>query len=493
MCALDIKALTGQAEAQRQTWDVPALMLGIWQNGEALFSGGFGLRDGNRLPADGETLFQIGSCTKAFTAAAAEILAERGLLDLDMPIVQYLPEFDLMDRYAAAHVTARDLLCHRSGLPRHEYAWYGTDFTREQLVYNLRYLEPNLELRSSYQYNNLGFVAVGYLLERLTGKTWEELIRQELLEPLGMTRTAMFLDEALADPNHALPFDRPVLYGASGCKAIPFHRTAVEDRAKGIGAPFGPAGSIFSCVEDMLRWAAFQLGDGAAGGRQLLCRERLEEMHRPQMIVGAGSAAYPGRGTCFYGLGWQSCIYRGIKVLHHSGGIDGFTTAFYLAPSLHLAVVANVNMNTCFLAEAAACAVLDQALGVSGDSYGWYRQYNQDMFQSLRDYAAAQRGTPVSGTAPSHPEADFTGRYRAAGYNDLVISRDGEGLVLDFNGFHSPLSHFHYDIYQLEGYIGELPPGLTLQFFYDTTGAVSRLEIPLVADPGVKPICFRKV
>ena len=170
MTALCMDALRAKIEEQLQAWEVPGIFVGAWQDGKTLLCEGFGRKDEEGGVCDGRTLFQIGSCTKAFTAAAALILKERGLLDLDKPVKDYLPDFDLMDPYAARHVTVRDLLCHRSGLPRHEYAWYRTDFTREQLVHNLRCHAPNMGLRQGYQYNNLGFVLVGWLIEKLTGK-----------------------------------------------------------------------------------------------------------------------------------------------------------------------------------------------------------------------------------------------------------------------------------------------------------------------------------
>lgn len=211
-----VDALLARAQRQIRAWDVPGLALGVLQNGETLLCTGLGERDETGAPWDGDTLFEIGSCTKAFTAAVAMILQERGVLDLDAPVAVYLPKFRLMDEYATAHVTTRDLLSHRSGLPRHEYAWYRTDFTRQQLVHNLRYLQPNLELRGGFQYNNLGYVLVGYLIEQLTGSTWEDLVRKELLRPLHMDRTSLWIDEALAKGNCAQPFDRPELYGQVG-------------------------------------------------------------------------------------------------------------------------------------------------------------------------------------------------------------------------------------------------------------------------------------
>ena len=472
-----------------QEWDVPSVAAGVLQNGEVLFADGFS--QSGEIPApNAETLFQIGSCTKAFTSVAA-ILADRGVLDLDEPVCTYLPEFRLRDEYAGRHVTARDLLCHRSGLPRHEYAWYGTDFTREALVHNLQYLEPSVELRSEFQYNNLGYVVVGYLIERLSGKTWEEFVSDELLAPLGMTRTFLYLDDMEQDGNRMRPFDRPVIYAESGLREIDLHRTPVEDRARGVGAPYGPAGSIISCVRDMLKWAAFQMGDGTlADGRRIISAERMEDLHRPHLVM--TGAAVPGRIFQCYGLGWSCCMYHGRKELFHTGAIDGFTTALYLIPSLQFAVVANVNMTNCLFCEAAAAAAVNAVMGLTNDWFAFYHTLNNQMFAGLREYAASVRGVPRPDAPPVHDADELTGTYRVKGYNDLVIRRENGVLSLELNGFRSALSHFHYDVYQLEGYIGELPPGLTVQFLSGSDGRIDRLEIPLVADPGVKPIVFTR-
>ena len=488
-----IGALKARAQQQVAAWDVPGLALGVLQGGQTLLCTGIGQRDENGQPWDGDTLFEIGSCSKAFTSAAAMILCERGLLDLDAPVVTYLPEFQLMDDYATAQVTARDLLSYRSGLPRHEYAWYRTDFTRQQLVHNLRFLQPNLELRGGFQYNNLGYVLVGYLIERLTGVSWEDFVRKELLQPLHMDRTSMWIDEALEKGNCAQPFDRPELYGESGHTRIPFYRTPVEDWKAGVGAPYGPAGSIFSSAGDMLKWAAFQLGDGATpDGTRILSPESMAQMHKPHTII-YGATQANGRSLASYCLGWQTFMYAGHKVLTHNGGIDGFTTSLYLVPDLQLAAITNVNMTTCMLCEAAANDVVNTFSGVDADVYDAFRKLNHNMFEELKAYAASVRGTPVPGTSPSRALSGFAGTYRAPGYTDLVVREQNGALEMQFIGYTVPLKHFHYDVFELDGYVGELPPGLTVQFHSGADGAVKRLSIPLVADPGVDPICFGKV
>ncbi len=490
---MDLEALKSKIEEKIAAWEVPGLGLGVAKDGKVLLSTGYGIRNEQGDKWDGETLFLIGSCSKAFTATCALILCERGQLDLDKPITQYLPEFRLMDEYAEKHVTTRDLLCHRSGLPRHEYAWYRADFTRAELVHNLRYHKPNLQLRQGFQYNNLGFVTVGYLIERITGKTWEAFVEEEIFRPLGMTRTTCFTDVAVKDGNVACGFARPELYSFHGMERIPFYRTHVEDAKMGVGAPYGPAGSILSCASDMLKWGMFQLSDGTLpDGTKLLSKESMTLLHTPHIHRG-GALEKDGVSFNMYALGWGTYSYHGHRVLHHNGGIDGSTTGFYLVPDANLAVIANVNMDTNLFSEAAASDVVDAILGIEGDQYARYHGMMEELYKGLTAFSEQMRGKHVEGTQPSHPLADYAGSYHMDGYMNITIAQEGDKLRLCFNGYDVELSHFHYDVFRMEGYIGELPPGLPVQFHYDNAGKISSLSIPLVEDAGYPPIEFRKV
>ena len=166
--------LREMANAGLELWESPSVSVGVVKDGKVVFCEGFGSRDvAKNLPANGETLYQIGSCSKAFTAALVSILVDQGKLDWDTPIVQYVPDIRFYDDFTTESVTLRDLLSHRTGLPRHEYSWYGTDFDKEQLVHNLRHLEPNQPIRSKFQYNNQCFILAGYIVERVTGKSFE--------------------------------------------------------------------------------------------------------------------------------------------------------------------------------------------------------------------------------------------------------------------------------------------------------------------------------
>jgi len=493
MTALCLDTLRKKIDEQLPVWEVPGVMVGIYHDGKVLMSEGFGRKNEAGERPDGRTLFQIGSCSKAFTAAAAMILKERGVLDLDKPVAEYLPDFKLMDSYANANVTVRDLLCHRSGLPRHEYAWYHTPFTREQLVHNLRYHKPNMGLRQGFQYNNLGYVLVGWIIEKLTGKTWEDFVEEELFRPIGMERTTCFLDAAFADGNYAEIYGRPDMNVAKGIKSVPFYRTPeVEDYAKRIGAPFGPAGSIVSCAEDMLKWGIFHMGDGTtADGKRILSPESMKELHTAHVVCN-GTELPDGSQNLCYGLGWRVYSYHGRMIYCHSGGIDGATTEFYVIPAEKLVVVTNVNLYVDLFCNAVAMDVVDKMLGVESDQFVQQKEAMTAMFAQMAEIAEGMAGTPVPGTRTSHDICDYAGVYSADGYTDITITEKDGALSFHFIGEDVPMSHFHYDIFRLDGYFGENPNGLTVKFDCGKEGKIDRLTVPMVLDPGVEPICFRK-
>src|SRR5437660_2088944 len=181
-----------------QDWKVQGLAIAIIKDGEVILSRGFGKRDvANDLDVTPHTLFPIASCSKAFTTAALAVLADMGKLDWDTPVRVYMPEFKLLDPFATERMTPRDLVSHRSGLPRHDMAWYNASATRRELFERLQYLEPTKDFRSLWQYQNLMYMAAGYLVERITGQTWEEFVRQHLFAPLEMTASNFSIVETV--------------------------------------------------------------------------------------------------------------------------------------------------------------------------------------------------------------------------------------------------------------------------------------------------------
>ena len=190
-----------------QDFKVPGAAVAVIKDGKILLVKSYGYRDtAKKLPITGKTLFPIASITKSFTVTALGTLVDEGRLEWDKPVREYLPGFRMNDPVATEQLTARDLVTHRSGLPRHDLIWYSSSFTREQLVARLRYLEANKPLRSTFQYNNLMFVTAGYLGGQIAGTSWEELVQQRILNPLGMSTTRLSSQEARKGSDFALPY-----------------------------------------------------------------------------------------------------------------------------------------------------------------------------------------------------------------------------------------------------------------------------------------------
>ena len=190
------------------------------KDGKVILAKGYVERDTQKhLPITPQTLFAIGSITKSFTVSAMGMLVDAGKLDWDQPVRHYLPEFKMYDPVASEHMTPRDLVTHRSGLPRHDMVWYSSDFSRADLVRRLRYLQPSKDFRSKFQYNNLMVMTAGYLVGRVAGTTREDFVRQRILVPLGMRST----NYSVADSQKSADFAMPYQNADGVVKDMPFH------------------------------------------------------------------------------------------------------------------------------------------------------------------------------------------------------------------------------------------------------------------------------
>ncbi len=489
--------LAGTISEALSLWKCASVGLGVIKGGETVFCGGFGKRDlENGLDADGDTLYQIGSSSKSFTAALCAKLVDEGKLSWDKPIRETAPELRFYDAFTSDNVTLRDLLCHRTGVPRHEYSWYGNQFTRKELAENVRFLEPNQPFRSRMQYNNYGYVLAGYLVEKVTGMTWEKCLEEYLFRPLGMNRTTAFLDDIEQDENHAVPYSSPEDGSIAGTRKIPFYRTEVEDKAAGTGAPFGPAGSINSSPSDMLKWLKFHLGDGSAADKRILSEASLNELHKPNIFLPA-PLDMPHDETILhsYAMGWMVEVYRGHKVMHHGGNINGFSAMMFAVPDLDLGIVALTNMDSCFLHMSVVRTIVDHYLGIEGgDWINRYYDFSSKSHDKLPETIHSLSGDKIPGTTPGHLPGDYAGSYARKGYGPCSVSAEDGRLMLHFLGADIPLEHYHYDTFTTAEIVGELPPGIPVCFFTaEDSGKISALSMPLVMEAGGRRIRFEKV
>lgn len=478
---------------QLEQWKVPGAAVAVIHDGEVVLAEGYGVADREtERPVTADTLFAIGSATKAFTATVVAELVDDGALEWDEPVRTYLPGFELHDDVLSARVTVRDLLSHRTGLPRHDLVWYGADLSREELFERLRHLEPTEDLRARFQYQNLMFMTAGFLSGQVAGTTWEELVRRRIFEPLGMERSNLAIAAMASNADAARGYEEKDADAEDGEETAD-GKTIEPMPYRDIDA-VGPAGSINSSAREMAAWVRLQLAGGAVDGTRVVGAAALGELHRPQIVVSGGlfSALFqqPEMPYLMYGLGWFVQPYRGHEMIHHGGNIDGFSARVTFLPKDGVGVVVLTNLNGNQLPTVATLHVLDRLLGLEPLDWSGRYQAISDQVEGLME-AGEQRADVdrKPGTRPSRELAGYAGTYRHPAYGDAVITLGDDGaLALAYHTLESPLEHWHYDVFRATGDDLE---GLKIAFHNDLSGNLSHLSVAL--EQGLDPFEFEKL
>jgi CubicO group peptidase (beta-lactamase class C family) len=471
----DVPALRDLIEAERVRFEVPGCAVAVIVDGEVVLAEGFGVRDrGTGQPVTADTLFPIASDTKNFTAAAVCQLADEGLLDLDAPVRTYIPWFEMADAHATALVSARDLLGHRTGLPRHDLVWYGEGMklTLEDVTRALRHLPLSRQLRQTWQYNNLCYSASGYLTEVVTGQDWSDVIRTRILEPLGMSATR-FASEPWAEGDFATPYN--LVKGELQPQVLPSSNKLL------------PPGGIVSNVRDLAAWALARLGRDEG---RVLSDAALPQLHTPGMIGGTVSSQFPERQPLGYALGCQVESYRGTQIIRHGGNLVGYSSDVCVVPSLGAAVVTLTNMHGTPLRDAVALMVLDRVLGLTPAPWG--ERYHEILIAGREGKSAVEehRAAKAQGRAPSRPLEEFAGSYEHPAYGTLTLDATGEALGVDFHGLGDRLRLTHRDRDVFELTLVEFESSLPVVFDTGKDAEVTGLRVQL--EPMTDPILFAK-
>jgi CubicO group peptidase (beta-lactamase class C family) len=465
----DVKELKGFDEFVRKImrdWKVPGLGIAIARGDQVIYSRGFGLRDvQNELPVTPHSIFAIGSTTKSFTTAALALLADEGKFDWDTPIREYLPSFKLWDSFASERITGRDLGSHRSGLPRHDLMWYGSSASREELVSRLKYLPNTADFRAVWQYQNLMYMTAGYLVEVLSGLTWEDFVRERIFGPLGMASSHIDASAVETAPDFSRGYQEHK------------NQVRVMDYYQGFTA-VAPAGSIFSSITDMSQWMLMHLNNGKLGDKQFLSEAQARLMHTPQMLITRGQ--YAELPYSSYGLGWFVEPYRGHDMIHHGGNIDGFSSMLALMPEDRIGVMVLTNMDATAARDIIPYNVFDRFIG--GKPVPWNTRMlgrRKELREGEKRGKGKRQSDRVRGTRPSHKLEDYAGTYRHPGYGTVRIEYDGMALTAFYNGMEFTMSHYHYDVFQLN--FERFDVTMLVSFGTDKRGAISTFSAPLEA------------
>jgi CubicO group peptidase (beta-lactamase class C family) len=465
----------------QKDWKVPGVGIAAVVGDTPIFVKGFGFRDlEKKLPVTADTLFVIASSTKPFTSYLLASYVDEGALSWEAPVRNYIPWFSLNDRFAAERMTARDLLTHRSGLPRHDGMWYGSSLSREALVRRLPFLLPNKDFRTDFQYNNLMFVTAGHLAEVLGKKSWEQLTRERIFAPLGMKRANFSVAVSAKDADHAEAY-REEKDGS--LKKIPLRN--VDN--------IGPAGSINASLNDLVPWLSLHVNGGALRGKRYISKDTLATLHRPVMTMGP-TGETPEVVPGGYALGWFTEVYRGFQIVHHGGNLDGMSSMVVLVPELKLGIAVLSNLESSTLRDILPRYLIDRLATLEPRDWSSFELAKKlALRKASLEGEAKKQGLRKPNTTPSHALSDFVGEYEHPGYGVLKVAleKDGKALQFAYNQISTPLEHWHYDVFS--GRRNEADPAFEnekLRFVSDWDGEVSAVETAF--EPSVAEIRFMR-
>ncbi|TAM94000.1 MAG: serine hydrolase [Rhodanobacteraceae bacterium] len=403
----ELQGLDGYVQQVMDDWHVPGLALAVVKDGKTVLARGYGVRElGKPGKVDADTLFDIGSNTKAFTAAALGTLVASGKLKWDTPVIDELKDFRLVSPYVTQEITLRDLLTHRSGYCDPTSTWYTSD--ADDIIRRMRWQKPEYGFRTTFCYNNVQYLAASRFIPALTGQGWNDYVAAHLFRPLGMTRTVSTDSAVAASTDVAAP------HGMVDGKPEAIHRYWPHNMDL-----FAAVGGIWSSANDMGHWMQMLLADGKYDGQTVLDPNIIRAMETPQMLIRSGNgvgdeirAWMPGGAFHTYGLGLFMQDLDGHELVWHAGDIDGMASALVLVPDAQLGIVVLSNMNQANARFAIVARVLQTMLDLPQRDHepGLLAQAKKDQAEGdAMDRKLA--ATRLPGAKSSLPLADYAGTY----------------------------------------------------------------------------------
>ncbi|RNB79739.1 serine hydrolase [Brevibacillus fluminis] len=422
-------------------YHVPSLSLAVVKEENIIYQGCFGFRNlHRRLPPDPQTRYPIASLSKSMTALCLGLLKDEGKIDWNIPVVNYVPEFNMYDPYATWNVTLEDMLSHRTGVPCHDAALIERPIIRKttkELVECIAHLKPNKGFRTMYEYNNFMYIAASYIIERVTGMPWATFIKKRVFEPLGMDHTSAVLADLIQDENKALPYKE--IDGQ--IEQISY---ANNDHAVG-------AGSVHSSVQDMAKWLSFTIGKGEYMGRRLVSEQIMKEIHKPRTLIPTPlENAFREMPLSAYCFGWVLQPYRGHLCFQHSGGIDGFSSFQTIMPNEKLGIVLLSNLENTSLHIAMADMIYDLILGYPETDWpARYLARKKVMHANKSNHNKPLEEKRELETNSSRHLEDYVGQYENKGYGTLEIESCKDRLIMSFKGVRSELKRNNCESFEI--------------------------------------------
>lgn len=419
------KEIDNIVERTLKTFNVPGIAVAVVKDDKVIHAKGYGVRSiESGKPVDALTLFGIASNSKAFTTAALGILVDEGKLSWDSRVNDIIPEFRLYDPYVTEEFTVRDMLTHRSGLGLGAgdlMIWPGpNDYTKEEIIHNLRYLKQASDFRTKYDYDNLMYIVAGEVVRRVSGVSWEEFVETRIMQPLGMTNSAASYNR-LKDYSNVIDPHVPV----NGVLTVVERHTVDVSNS---------AGGIYSNITDLSKWVMMHLDDGRYGenlSKQILSGKVHKTIWSPQTIIEVDGPSDYNTHFRSYGLGFGLSDVKGYLQVAHTGELSGMVTQITMLPEMRLGIIVLTNQQSTAAFSAITKTILDSYLNVKGKDrvkeYSDAVTGNQESAKKITDqiWKSIEEQQKLNMSKPDHSQ--FIGTYNDVWFGDVTIGEtDGK-------------------------------------------------------------------
>ena len=408
-------------------WRVPGAAVCIVKDGKIVLMKGYGIKELGLLnKVDENTLFMIGSNTKAFTATALAMLQAEKKISLDEKVTKYIPEFKLDNKLAGEQAIVKDLLSHRLGFKtfQGDFTFYNTNLARHEIIAKMGQMKAAYPFRTTWGYTNSAFLTAGEIIPRVTGKPWEMYLKENIFAPLGMSNTLALTADMPKSINRTVP------------------HTLVDGRLTPI--PYcnidglAPAGAISSSVNDMSKWVMALLNNGKVGNKQVIPAAAINATRQAQDIVGNVQHINGETNYQLYGLGWFIQDYAGHRLIMHDGGVNGYLSSVTLVPKENLGIVILTNTDQNSLYEALRWEIMDAYFKMKYFNYSdAYLSMNRINVTNELQADKRKRDTIALMPKPALPLNKYTGKYVNDFYGSMTITV-GELNDLEMRFEHHP-------------------------------------------------------
>ncbi|TVP46835.1 MAG: serine hydrolase [Mongoliibacter sp.] len=481
------EGLDSELNTVLESWNAAGFAVAVVEKDKIIYSKGFGYRDyENKLPVTPNTLFAIGSSSKAFTSGLLGILREEGKLSFDDSPIKYIPGLKFYNNEMNNLITIKDIMTHRTGLPRHDLSWYFFPTqSRDSLMQRIQYQEPFAKVREKWYYNNFMFLTQGVIAERVTGKTWEENLQEKFFDPLEMKTSNAVIDGLKKGREASFGYE---VKNDSIIKKMDYYDIAA----------MGPAGSINSSVNEISNWLITWINGGKFQEKQVLPEPYVKEAMSPQMIMANSipDKEFPDMHISTYGYGWMVSSYKGHYRVEHGGNINGFSANVAFFPTDSIGIVVLANQNGSLVPGIVRNIISDRLLKV--DKTEWNKIQKEKADEAKKQAEAGQaesKSIQKKGTKTSHLLAEFTGDYSHPGYGTVEVQFERDSLFAQTPYQKVWLKHFHYNIFSLVGMENGKVDTTTvspMQFNFRINNMGEIASLSFKAEPTVDAIEFKR-